>query len=304
MDQTDSEMLKRLRKPEVNLIYFQNKFVEIDSPETRFFDEWKRLEHAIITEHEVRAFTQQLYARLAFHKEWFPRLDRGEIGEFTLCRSGPHQQFFCKGLQALSYLFADETYDTIQFRSVEEFPQLKEYPANAFKLGETACSFQDWRQGFVLAQVRFGEITADHPSAKQTLADYSSDLDFIERFMKEVRRGARPMLTTLRQFAKDWDVFLLPLRFFTREAAFGFVQDQYGYTGRDIKRFRVVFLKGGNVKQSRGLKLMSATPAIVDTWNENGIRLRASAAAHHGYDAGLLQQVLSERYKRKIFVRP
>jgi hypothetical protein len=192
MDQASSEMLRRLRNPEVSLTYYSQEEllgIEIDSPETQFFDEWKRLEPAIITEKEVWAFTQQLYARLTYHKEWFPRLGEGEVGEFRLCQSRPHANYFCEGLRALSYLFANEAYDTIKFRSVEEFPQLNEYPRNTFKLGETGCSFRDWRQGFVLAQVRFGDWTADHPAVKETLADYSSNMDFVERFTKEVRRG-------------------------------------------------------------------------------------------------------------------
>jgi hypothetical protein len=301
MDQAEPEMLQRLRNTDVNLVYLPGS-VLIDSPETRFFDEWERLAPAIITEREVRDFSQQLYARLTYYKEWFQRLAQGEIGDFTLCRSLPHENYFCEGLKALSYLFADETYDTIKFRRVEEFPQLKEYPRTAFKLGDTACTFRDWRQGFVLAQVRFGEITADHPAAKQTLAEYSSDPDFTERFTREVRRNSRPMLKTLRRFAKDWDVFVLPLRFFTGEAALGFIRDQYRYQSRDIKRFRTVFLKGGNQKQSRGLKLTSAKPSIVHAWNENGIRLNTSAAAHHGYDDTLLQRILEERYRRKISI--
>jgi hypothetical protein len=300
MDQTDSKMLERLRNPEVNLIYHEDNLLAIDSPETRFFEEWERLEQAIIREKEVRYFSQQLYARFTYHQQWFPRL--GEIEEFRLCESRPHQNYLCEGLRALSFLFADETYDTIKFRRVEDFPQLKEYPKDSFRLGESACSFRDWRQGFLLGQVRFGEITANHPAVKQTLAKYSSDMDFVERFMKEVRHGARPMLAMLRRFAKDWDIFLLPLRFFTHEAALDFITDQYGYPSGDMKRFRTVFLKGGNQKQSRGLKLTSAKPSIIDKWNENGIRLNAPAAALHGYDARLLQKNLGDRYKRKISV--
>jgi hypothetical protein len=300
MDQTGSEMLKRLQNPEVSLIYHEDKLLAIDSPETRFFEEWERLEQAIIPEKAVRYFSQQVYARLTYHLQWFPRL--GEIEDFRLCESRPHQNYHCEGLRALSFLFADETYDTIKFRRVEEFPQLKEYPKDSFRLGESACCFRDWRQGFLLGQVRFGEITADHPAVKQTLFKYSSDTDFIERLTKDVRHGPRSMLTMLRRFAKDWDIFLLPLRFFTHEAALDFIADQYGYRGRDLKRFRIVFLKGGDQKQSRGLKLTSAKPSIVDKWNENGIRLNAPAAAHHGYDARLLKKNLADRYKRKISI--
>lgn len=57
MDRASSEMLRRLRNPEVSLTYYsQEKLleIEIDSPETRFFDEWKRLEPA--SRHERNKF--------------------------------------------------------------------------------------------------------------------------------------------------------------------------------------------------------------------------------------------------------
>jgi hypothetical protein len=41
MDQASSEMLRRLRNPEVSLTYYSQEEllgIEIDSPETQFFD--------------------------------------------------------------------------------------------------------------------------------------------------------------------------------------------------------------------------------------------------------------------------
>ena len=307
--------LQRLLNPSVNAFYQDEELTGFSSPETRFFDQWERWPDAVMPESVVRVFTKRHYARHAYLAEWFPRLPAGQVPDCALCQSPswPAREYYTDGLGALAELFADETYDAINFRPVEDFVDVIHkygYPANTFKPGDIVCSFRDWRKGVVLAMLRFGKISQDALSVKEALSEYSSDLDFIERYVKEAHRvGSRLNLPTFHQFAKAWDVAILPLRFFTCEAALGFVREWYAYGSNDLKRFRTIFYNGGGnqtqlLKHGRGLKLTRAQPAIIDKWSENGIRLNATAAAWHGYNAGVLKQVLGERYKRLISVRP
>jgi hypothetical protein len=293
----DSPMIRQLLRPEVSALYREKKLIGIESPETRYFDTWKRTPGAINPEKAVRLLSQAMFARFTYWKNWVPRAVADL--DFTLSWSRDHQHL-TEGLSALSYLFAEETANMIRSRRAEEFLlELRNYPTDAFELSEMACSYQDWRQGFTLALLRFGAATKDDEFVKETVALYLSDSDFMKRFVRESEHGPRQMLWMLGRFAKDWDMSVIPLRFFTPGAALDFVAEQYHYV-TDISRFKTVFLKGGSNKQCPGLRLNPAKPSIVRGWGRDVILLNASATAHHGYDSEHLRQILSDRYNRKV----
>lgn len=298
---SESELMRRLLNPAVDAFYHQGKFVGIDSPETRFLDEWKRLERQlIIRESEARYWALALYMRFACYKDWFPRLGDGEVGDLKLCWSR-EQQHICEGLTAAATLFATEAFNSIEFRRAEEFPQFKECPKDTFKVGELACSFQDWHQGFTLALLHFGAATIDDKFVQETVRAYPADIAFFKRYMKVAEHGSRSLLSILCRFARDWDTFVIPLRYFTQAAALNFVAERYHHF-EDSARFRTVFFKGGNSKQCPGLKLTRAKPSIVHMWSKGVIKLNAPAAAAHGYNAARLAKVLRERYDRPVSV--
>jgi hypothetical protein len=290
MPPADSEMMERLLDPRSSALYStDDKLIGIDSPETRFLAEWKRLDSdTLIPERGVRVWAQALYRRFAYFAHWFPHISPNRVEDYAVCWR-QWRQYYCEGLRALTQLFGEETYNSIRFKRAEEFPQFKGFPKGMFQPGEAACAYSDMEQGFVLALMHFGAASAEKFLIKKVVDQYFADPDFMGRYNKELGRGPRDMLSALRQFAHDWDILLVPLRYFTPVAAADFVSDRYGYT-TDMSRFWAVFLKGGNKKQGWGLKLTGAKPPIVRGWSKHVIKLNSVAAESHGYNAAKLRK--------------
>ncbi|HEY0792437.1 MAG TPA: hypothetical protein VGD78_15345 [Chthoniobacterales bacterium] len=227
-------------------VYRGGKLVRLDTRTTRFFEAWgDELAEAIVPAKEVRSMTQAIFAETLKYRHWLTPLARGLPGTYQLCRRPDAKPYPFEGLLALAKLFADETFDCIPFKLAAKFPETSEYPPKTFGLGDEACRFADWHQGYLLALLRMGErITADELVGK-TLAAHRQDINFMRRYASEADRGPRPMLLALRAFAYVWDCYWAPVRFFRQTPALEFAKERLGHGGSDISSFARVFYRGG-----------------------------------------------------------
>ena len=193
-----------------------------------------------------------------------------------------------EGLSALSTFFAKETRDNIQSRPLTELDARPDYVSDEAGDSE-GCYYDAWEKGFHLALLQFGELNSAHSIFKTLLAEFGTNLDddFTERYRKAARKKFRDRIHHLSCYAKAWDLFYVPLRFFTDEAARDFMEDRHGYTANDLGNFRSLFRKGGSSKKGRGLAgLHPHQPAIIQGWEAcaGRISLSRNAAARHGLD--------------------
>jgi hypothetical protein len=284
-------------RKDITVLYHQGRPIDISTPESRFLDRWSELKDAIIPEKTVRTLTRAQFVHYQRYGRWCYDLSKGMPCPFQIFLSDPNQKYVFEGLQALSILFEKETHDAIRFKPLQAFPEIVQYPEHLFKGEKMACAYDQWQQGFLISLMRFGEVEKD---VAGLLSAYSDHPEFLSRYQKELKRGPRPMLTSLRGFALEWDTFFVPLRYFTASAALGFARERLKYKGTDERRFREVFLYGGNRNQGRGLKLKSSKKSIVRSWNETFVEMSLESAMHHGFKAQELRAALSEIVRPRV----
>jgi hypothetical protein len=150
-----------------------------------------------------------------------------------------------------------------------------------------------------------GERTTADELVKKTVGAHAADLDFLDRYRAQAAKGPRPKLLALRSFAWGWDNFLVPLRYFTRKAAFEFSEEYLSVAG-DQKTFERLFYGGGRPekKRERGLKLSDSKskPPIIRSWSASCVQMSRLAAQQHGWEFDLLYDLLAAFAKRRIAV--
>jgi hypothetical protein len=283
-------------------VYRAGNLVSINTRESSVFEAWREMPDAILPASAVRTLTKAVFGQTLYFKDWLKAQALGIGGLYDMCRTEPAKEYHFEGLQALGDLFSDETYDRIQFRSITAFPQLSKYPG-VFHIGDEACTFNDWQKGYLLSLIRFGEAHNGSSSSRKILSAHSDDLEFVERFLNDAKRGPREMVGVLRAFAWMWDVFLIPLRYFNGQAAMDFSREWLGYSGNDLRTFRRVFYGGGSPKEGRGLKLKAVTPSIVRQWSDGTIIINCQATARHGFNMRSLSEELEKLFKRRVICR-
>jgi hypothetical protein len=288
------------------VVYDGSSCVSINTRETRVFEAWKQMPDAILPARDVRKLTEAIYYQRLYYGDWLKPQSFGvQEGAwlpplYDAYRIKRAKDYPLDGLTALSELFANETYDCIRFRSVTAFAK---YPAGHFGINDEACTFDDWHKGYLLALMRFGDMKAGSSSSSKILAKYSGDIDFIERYTKTARTGRRDLVGVLKAFAWTWDVFSLPLRYFSGQAALDFSKEYLGYYGNDLPTFRRTFFGGGSNKDGHGLKLKSSKPFIVRQWSKDSIAISSQAAADQGFEVSSLVSMLENIDKRRVIIR-
>ena len=115
-------------------VYNGRNLMLVSTRETRFFEAWKERENAIIPARSVRPLTKAIFSQRFYYRYWTWPQSQGLRGFYDTCRKQPTKDYHFDGLRALADLFANETYDTIQFRPISAFPDAGEYPPNLFSL--------------------------------------------------------------------------------------------------------------------------------------------------------------------------
>ena len=259
------ELLNSKDRTEI-AVYNGRNLMLVSTRETRFFEAWKERENAIIPARSVRPLTKAIFSQRFYYRYWTWPQSQGLRGFYDTCRKQPTKDYHFDGLRALADLFANETYDTIQFRPISAFPDAGEYPPNLFSLTDEACSYSDWEKGYLLALHRFGDTHTGSAASEKTVGKYSSDLGFLRRYVHEAERGRRGIVGVLTAFAWAYDAYLIPLRYFGAQAAMDFTRECLGYNGNDIATFRRIFFKGGSRKDGHGLRLDPVKPSVVRQW--------------------------------------
>jgi hypothetical protein len=260
---------------------------------------------AILPARYVRTITKAIYGQILYFRDWLKPQSFGLPAVwlpplYGMYRIKPAKDYYFDGLAALSELFANETYECIQFQSISVFPQLAKYPEGCFAITDEACTFHDWEKGYLLALLKFGDTKAGSSSSSKILGKYSGDIEFMKRYVEKARRGQRDVVGVLKAFAWVWDAFFLPLRYFGAQSALEFSREYLGYFGKDLSTFRRVFFNGGSSKDKDGLRLNPQKPFILRKWSQNLIILSSQAAAHHGLDAQLMASGLEEVFQRRV----
>jgi hypothetical protein len=151
---------------------------------------------------------------------------------------------------------------------------------------EKVCSFADWEKAFWLAAFEFGLVKHGDPASDRginiLLQRYGLKPDdtFLQDLAKLKHQPNRwKNREFLNRFAMAWDIFILPLRFFTDESARDFALEYLGLNGEDISNYRKLIHRGG-AKRQDGLRLVSEKPPIVTEWKLT-ITLSKSGAKRH-----------------------
>jgi Phage integrase family len=151
---------------------------------------------------------------------------------------------------------------------------------------EKVCSFADWEKAFWLAAFEFGLVKHGDPASDRginiLLQRYGLKPDdtFLQDLAKLKHQPNRwKNREFLNRFAMAWDIFIVPLRFFTDESARDFALEYLGLNGEDISNYRKLIHRGG-AKRQDGLRLVSEKPPIVTEWKLT-ITLSKSGAKRH-----------------------
>jgi hypothetical protein len=311
MDETTrlDELLDIENRSEVAL-YHEGNLVLIDTREARFFEAWKAMPDAIVDASQVRTITKGAYCREIYYRDWMKQETIGLAKGvqlpplYDMCRIEPSKDYRLEGLWALTELFAKETEDCIQFRFFKP-SDLTKHPEGHFSIGDKVCTFDDWEKGYLLARMRFGETKAGRSSSKKILGKYSGRIEFVEKYTKEAKAPQRRTyrrIRVLKAFAFLWDVFFIPLRYFSPESALEFSREYLEYSGNDLPTFCRVFLEGGGgPRDGNGLMLSPAKPYVITKWKPKGITINSEAAIHHGFDVNKLSEALSKYFERQVY---
>jgi hypothetical protein len=314
MDETRQrldELLDIENRDEV-AVYHNGNLVLLDTREARFFEAWKVNPDYIIDASQVRRITSAAYCREIYYRDWMKQeaigLARGGQVRplYDMCRITPAKDYYLEGLEARTQLFAKETHDCIQFRFLTD-PDLAKHSEGRFKIGDKVCTYHDWQKGYLLARMRFGETKAGRSSSQKIVGKYCGDIEFVKRrYSKEAEGQGRRRyrrVSALKWFARLWDVFFIPLRYFGHESAFEFSKEYLEYSGEDLPTFRRVFLYGGGGRDGYGLKLNPVKPYVVTKWTKNAITISSEAAKHHGFHVDKLSEELRKYFKRRVYLR-
>jgi hypothetical protein len=151
---------------------------------------------------------------------------------------------------------------------------------------EKVCSFADWEKAFWLAAFDFGLVKHGDPESDQDLNTLlqryglKSGDTFLRDLAKLKDRANRwKNREFLNRFAMAWDIWIVPLRFFTDEAAMDFAREYLGLSGKDIANYRKLIRRGGATRQE-GLQLVSEKPPIVIRWAPSIMFSKAGAERH------------------------
>jgi len=266
---------------------WKGRSVSAESWAGQFVLAWSLKQDMFLPSDFVRELSRYFYQELKYWTEW-------QTGGIAV--DGPYK---LEGLTALADFFSKETEDNIQSLSLAELEDRPDYIPDDTDLRD-GCRFADWNKGFHLALLQFGELNSTNSIFEGLLGEFGTDLDddFTERYRKLARKVFRERIHDLKCYAKAWDQFYVPVRFFTDQAALDFMQDRHNYKADDLGNFRNVFRRGGSEKKGRGLGgLRPHKPAIITSWE--GIRLVRKAAVDHGFDVGETVDAI-EQFSGKI----
>ena len=104
----------------------------------------------------------------------------------------------------------------------------------------------------------------------------------------------------LKRFAMAWDIFAVPLRFFSDQATLDFSHQNLGLEDSDYSNHCKRVHKGG-VNRQEGLRLASQKPHIVTQWAAT-IRFDVKAAEFYGFPVERAIELLRMFSKKKVCV--
>jgi hypothetical protein len=210
------------------------------------------------------------------------------------------------GLEALSDLFAQTVQKRLKARPRIAFD--KSYfviPDGACLDGQKVCAFAEWEKAFWLTAFEFKLVKDGNPESdrdvKALLHRYGLKQDdtFLNDFAalkaEPVRWQNRDFLNRL---AMAWDIFIVPLRFFTDEAAKDFALENLGLQGGNLSNYRKLVHRGG-AKRQKGFRLVSEKYPIIRSWRDL-IRFDDVGAEYHGFPIEPALERLREFAGKKI----
>jgi hypothetical protein len=167
------------------------------------------------------------------------------------------------------------------------------------------CTFVDWEKAFWLAAFDFQLVKHGDPESDQDLnlllqryglKPGDTFLQDLAKLKHQPKRWKNREF--LNRFAMAWDVWIVPLRFFTDEAARDFAREYLGLSGEDISNYRKLVRRGGATRQE-GLQLVSEKPPIVTAW-EPSIMFSKAGAKRHAFPFEPALELLRKFSDRKV----
>ena len=208
------------------------------------------------------------------------------------------------GLNALCDMFIKQVRQKhFRFQQAGRLPHFDPAKNRKIPLHEKVCDLETWVKSFSLAMQDFLIDSPDdlHPTLEEAIKNFVRDLQFSRRSVEVRERRQRKLLPILRQFARCWDTFPVPLRYFTDLAAHQFCMRELGLSNKSLDDYRCIFRRGGSAKKGLGLSNLEPDPdSVIESWpdddkDRNFVYLRKDAAKRHGLNPRQAAEEIEQR---------
>jgi hypothetical protein len=271
-----------------------DEVIEFPSYSAGFIQKWGKLDDVLATE--------ELAAKASSFVFW-EQFRAADWQHYSfLCFSKGYRYY---GLESLSDLFGQVVRSRLRARPRYTFDKSYFVIPDDTLEDRKVCTFEEWEKAHWLTAFEFGLVKDGDPESdrdvKALLHRHGLKLD--DAFLQDLATlKSRPDRWRNREFLKRlamaWDIFVIPLRFFTDEAAKDFALENLVLQGKDLSNYRKLVHRGG-AKRQNGFRLVSAKPPIISTW-QKVIVFNKAGAEHHGFPIEPALKLLREFAKKKV----